>query len=58
MVGIFQAGMISTRALELKESVILADIVAFRGSVEYEPHRIYWIMGKLHTKNEGPKSRY
>ena len=45
-----------TRALELRGSVTLVDIVAYRGFIrsEKECSRVYWIMGKLHNKNEGP----
>ena len=45
---------IKARALELKGSVTLADIVAYKGSVRYEKESptVYWIMGRLHTKNE------
>ena len=46
-------------SLEQRESVTPADIVAYRGSVRSEKEfpRVYFIMGKLHTKNEGPNSR-
>ena len=42
-----------TRALELRGSVTLVDIVAYRGFIksEKECSRVYWIMGKLLTKN-------
>ena len=48
-----------TRVLELRGSGTLADIVAYRGSVrcDKECPRVYWIMGNLHIKNEGSKSR-
>ena len=48
-----------TRALELRGSVTLVDIEAYRGFIksEKECSRVYWIMEKLHNKNEGPKSR-
>ena len=47
------------RSLEQRGSVTPADIESYRGSVRCEKEfpRVYFIMGKLHTKNEGPKSR-
>ena len=48
-----EIGLVSyTRALELRGSVTLANIVAYRGAVRYqkESSRVYKIKEKLHTK--------
>ena len=49
--------MLSRISLQLRGSVISADIVAYNSSLrsEKESPRVYWNMGKLHTKNEGLK---